>query len=195
MTWLALTFIGAEVVAWSGSLQAYLLRRAARSLPAGERERYVEEWLAELHEVPAGPLTRVLWVASIYLRRRSMAQVFHVENRRGVGIERAVDVGVAAVLVVLVVPVLLLVGVAVAVGHGRPVLWRQLRVDSEGRSFEVLKFRTALHPRQPTELGRFLLRWNLDELPQLLNVLRGDVSLVGLARKRPGPPQRGSTRR
>jgi lipopolysaccharide/colanic/teichoic acid biosynthesis glycosyltransferase len=91
---------------------------------------------------------------------------------------------------VLLSPVLALTALAVFASDGRPVLFRQVRPGHRGRPFTMLKFRTMrpLRPgddryrmddRRVTRLGRFLRVTSLDELPELWNVLRGDMSLVG----------------
>ena len=103
---------------------------------------------------------------------------------------RARDILVAAVLLVLLSPLILAVAIAVRARMGRPVLFRQVRAGIDGRPFRMLKFRTMLEATGPdgrplddaerlTRLGEFLRGWSLDELPQLVNVLRGDMSLVG----------------
>lgn len=86
----------------------------------------------------------------------------------------------------MLIPALLLVALAVWTTSRGPVLFRQKRVGREGRPFTVLKFRsledveaTGSTARRFTAIGRRLRRWKLDELPQLLNVLAGDMSLVG----------------
>lgn len=100
---------------------------------------------------------------------------------------------VAALLLVLLSPLLLLIAALVRLDSPGPVLFRQLRHGLGGEAIEVLKFRSmALHQEQDgavtqagpgdariTRLGRWLRRTSLDELPQLLNVLRGEMSMVG----------------
>jgi lipopolysaccharide/colanic/teichoic acid biosynthesis glycosyltransferase len=103
---------------------------------------------------------------------------------------RLLDVAVAAALLVLAAPILLVLAVAIKLDSRGPVLYRCRRVGRSGREFEMLKFRkmradaagpllTVAHDPRFTRLGRFLARSKLDELPQLWNVLRGEMSLVG----------------
>jgi sugar transferase EpsL len=104
--------------------------------------------------------------------------------------KRAIDVTVAIGVLVVLSPVLLVIAAAVAVALGRPVLFRQERPGLRGRPFTLYKFRTmssatdangALLPdaERLTRFGRFLRSSSLDELPELVNVLRGEMSLVG----------------
>ncbi|WP_244457078.1 sugar transferase [Roseomonas fluvialis] len=98
--------------------------------------------------------------------------------------KRALDVAGAAALLALLAPVLLLLAVAVRVGLGAPVLFRQVRAGRGGVPFAVLKFRTLRDgpgedAARMTRLGAVLRALALDELPQLVNVLRGEMSLVG----------------
>jgi lipopolysaccharide/colanic/teichoic acid biosynthesis glycosyltransferase len=104
--------------------------------------------------------------------------------------KRLFDVVVAGVLLIVLSPVLALVAVAVAVSMGRPVLFRQQRPGLHRQLFTVLKFRTMVDAtdaqgrqlpdeQRITALGRFLRRTSIDETPEILNVLFGDMSLVG----------------
>ena len=117
--------------------------------------------------------------------------------------KRTIDVAVASAGVVLLAPVLAMIALVVRLTSDGPALFRQARVGLNGRSFMILKFRTmtneasltqdvvwaegaacgmvSKHPDDPrvTPVGRTLRRWSLDELPQLFNVLAGDMSLVG----------------
>jgi sugar transferase EpsL len=105
-------------------------------------------------------------------------------------LKRLFDVVGAAALLVLLSPVLAVIAVLVTVALGQPVLFRQQRPGLEGKPFTILKFRTMVDAtdadgnllpdaQRITRLGRLLRRTSLDELPELVNVLLGDMSLVG----------------
>jgi lipopolysaccharide/colanic/teichoic acid biosynthesis glycosyltransferase len=106
---------------------------------------------------------------------------------------RTLDVAIAGTGLVLGSPFLAAAALAVKLGDGGPVLYRQARVGKDGRDFELLKLRTmivdaerqgagyavAAGDSRITRVGTFLRRTSLDELPQLWNVVRGDMSLIG----------------
>jgi len=108
-------------------------------------------------------------------------------------VNRAVDVAGAGVGLTVASPVLAVAALAIKVGDGGPVFYRQRRVGLDGREFELLKLRTmeigaehkgagyAVDKDDPriTRVGRLLRRLSIDEVPQLWNVVRGDMSLVG----------------
>ncbi len=104
--------------------------------------------------------------------------------------KRAFDVVGATAAVVVLSPLLVAIAGAVRIAIGSPVFFRQTRPGVGGRPFTLLKFRTMTNARDSsgalrpdadrlTRFGRFLRRTSLDELPELLNVLRGEMSLVG----------------
>jgi Undecaprenyl-phosphate glucose phosphotransferase len=114
-------------------------------------------------------------------------------------LKRACDLGLGAVALAVAAPAMAGIAAGIALTSGRPVLYRQERMGLDGRRFKMLKFRTMAldaeassgprwatpdDPRR-TPLGGFLRAWSLDELPQLFNVLRGDMSLVGPRPERP----------
>lgn len=102
-------------------------------------------------------------------------------------VKRTIDVCASALGLIVTAPVQAGIAVVVLLVHGRPVIFRQPRPGRGGEIFDILKFRTMLHPddehvtdgQRLTPLGRFLRASSLDELPSLWNVLRGDMSLVG----------------
>jgi len=118
-----------------------------------------------------------------------------METTRGVvyrRIKRLFDITLAALMLVLVSPLLAFVAVAIKISSPGPVLYRGIRVGLDGRLFAMLKFRTmvanaeslggsatAADDPRITRIGKFLRRYKLDELPQLINVLIGNMSFVG----------------
>jgi lipopolysaccharide/colanic/teichoic acid biosynthesis glycosyltransferase len=104
--------------------------------------------------------------------------------------KRCLDVAVALVLLVLLAPVMLAVAVAIKLDSPGPVLYRCRRVGKHGREFDMFKFRkmrdgvkglplTVAGDARLTRIGSFLTKSKLDEVPQLLNVVRGEMTLVG----------------
>jgi O-antigen biosynthesis protein WbqP len=115
-------------------------------------------------------------------------------------VKRLVDFCAAAVALIVLAPVMLLVAIAIRIEDGGPSVFRQTRVGRGNRQFTLFKFRSmpVTAPNVPsasaqhialTRVGRMIRRTNLDELPQLYNVLRGDMSLIG---PRPALPSQRS---
>ena len=113
-------------------------------------------------------------------------------------VKRTLDLAIAGTALLLLSPLFGVIAVAIVLTGG-PVLYRQQRMGLDGRPFEIVKFRsmrpdaedesgpTWAGPEDPrrTGVGRFLRRWSLDELPQLVNVVKGEMSLVGPRPERP----------
>jgi exopolysaccharide biosynthesis polyprenyl glycosylphosphotransferase len=113
-------------------------------------------------------------------------------------IKRLFDIVAAGLGLVVLSPVLLVITLLVRRSSPGPVLYKQTRLGLDGKEFKIYKFRTmgvdaeaggpgwgSQDDHRATRVGRFLRRWNLDELPQLWNVVRGDMSLVGPRPERP----------
>jgi exopolysaccharide biosynthesis polyprenyl glycosylphosphotransferase len=108
------------------------------------------------------------------------------------------DVVISALVLVVLSPLLLLIALAIVLESGTPVLFRQERVGLHGRTFSILKFRSMKNDAEEggavwathgdariTRVGKILRRYRLDELPQMVNILRGDMSVVGPRPERP----------
>ncbi|MEZ5963997.1 MAG: sugar transferase [Planctomycetota bacterium] len=128
-------------------------------------------------------------------------------SRRLLWVKRGIDILGSAVGLLLLAPIMLAIAAAIVLTNGRPIFFKQVRVGVNGRLFHMFKFRSMVKNAEAiraqlaaqneqsgpvfkmkkdpriTPVGRFLRRYSLDELPQLFNVLKGDMSLVG-----PRPP-------
>ena len=107
--------------------------------------------------------------------------------------KRAFDLAVATLLVILLAPLMIIVGIAIVIDSDGPILFRQRRIGKGNRYFEILKFRSmrveatdsdgrqsaARDDARVSRVGQIIRKTSIDELPQLLNVIRGDMSLVG----------------
>ncbi len=104
--------------------------------------------------------------------------------------KRLFDIALALILIILFLPVYLIISLWIFVTMGRPVLFKQKRPGKDGKIFEIIKFRTMADQRDErgellpdaerlTQAGRIIRSLSLDELPQLVNVLKGDMSFVG----------------
>jgi exopolysaccharide biosynthesis polyprenyl glycosylphosphotransferase len=193
--------LGADgvIVAGGSYSSAADLRRLGWALQGLELDMLVIPSLTDI----AGPRVHMRHVAGLPFVQVEEPQ----SDRAGGWAKRTFDVVVAAGLVILTSPLLLLVALLIRLQDGGPVLYRQRRVGANGAEFDMIKFRSMVvdaearraeiadanehdgvlfkirqDPRV-TPIGRFIRKFSIDELPQLFNVLRGEMSLVG-----PRPP-------
>jgi exopolysaccharide biosynthesis polyprenyl glycosylphosphotransferase len=162
-----------------------------RSLPAGRVEIFIVPRFFEVGAAAGDPLVDDAWgIPLIWLRRRASRETM-------LRAKRAFDVVVALAVLLLTLPLLAAGALAVAVTSKGPILFRQRRIGQHGRPFDLLKLRSmelntdsdttwsVSTDIRVTRVGRVLRRTSLDELPQLFNVLNGDMSLVGPRPERP----------
>ena len=152
----------------------------------------------ELGVGPEGPEAEDIWGLPVVRLNRAAAR------RTGLRVKRLFDVAVGSFLLIATSPLMLAAAIGVRLSGPGPIFFRQRRVGRQGRLFELYKFRTmevndesdtSWKPEDAgiTVVGRILRRTSVDELPQLFNVLRGDMSLVGPRPERPHFVQQFST--
>ena len=143
--------------------------------------------------VPVGPTSELFKQPS-----STIGDTITIELQRGPRtlfeqfIKRTLDVVIAGTMLVMVLPILLITSVAIKLDSPGPIIFRQRRCGFNGRRFQILKFRTMSvlddgeyivqaesNDTRVTRFGRWLRRTSIDELPQLYNILRGDMSIVG----------------
>lgn len=164
-----------------------VLRASARR----DFEVHVVPRFFELGAMPLGPRTDDVWGIPLVRMQRP---AFSARTWR---MKRAFDLLVAGLVLLLASPLMAVIAMAVRLSSPGPVLFRQVRIGQRGRPFELLKFRSmrvnddsdttwsVTDDERVTGVGRVLRRTSLDEIPQLWNVLRGDMSLVGPRPERP----------
>jgi len=169
------------VMPWFATDTIDFCAEALRKLPAEIHlgPEHILDRFGELELVRSGP------VASLQLRRTPLSRLELMEKR-------AFDVLLASVAVLVLTPLLLLVAVLIKLDSPGPVFFLQRRFGFNQEPFQIIKFRSmrtledgeAIRQAQKddprvTRVGFWLRRWNIDEIPQLFNVIRGEMSLVG----------------
>jgi exopolysaccharide biosynthesis polyprenyl glycosylphosphotransferase len=183
---------------------AYHVRRVIVAFPADSDEALVSALRADrqlsvevcvvprLHElaavIPASYQDDIWGIPLIPLRPAGL-------RRPSLIVKRAFDIAAGTILLLVFAPLLVLLMGGVLLTCGRPVLFRQVRVTGSGRIMKIMKLRTVaragldgrwtVSPEDCSALGRWLRATHLDELPQLFNVVRGEMSLVGPRPERP----------
>jgi lipopolysaccharide/colanic/teichoic acid biosynthesis glycosyltransferase len=115
----------------------------------------------------------------------SAPTVLHAVDVRPRTAKRVVDVVFAVLGLIVTAPVMLLLGIIIRLDSAGPAVLRQTRVGRDGQPFELIKLRSMLAGKRVTRVGRLIRPLGLDELPQLWNVLRGEMSIVGPRPERP----------
>jgi len=143
-------------------------------------------------------LTGRIWLESIHPSWFVFSEGFH-RSRLNLAVKRALDLSFGILGLVISLPLMALVAIAVKLDSKGPVIFRQQRVGLGGSTFEVLKFRSmrvdaeeangaqwaSKDDPRATQVGKFIRKFRLDELPQFLNVIRGEMSFVGPRPERP----------
>jgi len=191
-----------EFKAWAPSLVATIIAAAVRHLPPAKRERFAEEWEAHVDGVPGE-------IGKIAVACGCLTAAWKIAAGPFGASKRILDVVLATCLVVSTAPLIIVIFIALGASSSFHIFFRDARVGRHGKRFEVLRFRTmavdasdrlqkylAESPEAEREwndtrrlqfdprvtgIGRILRVSSLDELPQLFNVLKGDMSIVGPA--------------
>lgn len=196
-----------ELTDWLPWFAKKMIRLAALPLPCDARPRYIEEWDGELAAFPGGNLSKIIFAARICVGAPATAAAVRGLPSATLRLKPVFDRLVAAfALPFLAFPCVIII-VMIRLHDGGPAIFRQVRIGRDGNEFILYKFRTMVVDaerrkaellvwsdcdgilfkmrRDPrvTPVGAWLRRWSMDELPQFVNVLLGDMSLVG-----PRPP-------
>lgn len=183
-----------EFKEWTCWIVERLVRRSVRQLPRDERNRFSEEWRSHINETP-GQIGKVVAALDFVRAARKISAMAKAGHRDALPLDyfkRAVDMTASAIYLLLEAPLLGVIASILRLEGQGPVLVRVPRVGLDGQSFEMLRFRTIDYcevgcagpttyesGRRLTRVGRFLHRTGLDLLPVGINILRGDMSLVG----------------
>lgn len=165
-----------------------------------EEKVHVEKIVDRLSEldVEVKIVPDVLDILSGSVKTSNLSGAFLTDIKSGLmpqwqqNIKRVIDVAIAIIGFVLLLPLMIYVLIRVKLSSPGPVLYSQERIGYKGRKFRIYKFRSMYHPAEKngpqlssthdprvTQWGRIMRKWRLDELPQLWNIIKGEMSLVG----------------
>jgi exopolysaccharide biosynthesis polyprenyl glycosylphosphotransferase len=178
------------IIAFGANRETELVK-VLRASDQAQVEVHILPRLFELGVTPSGPDADLLWGYPLQHARRSALRSPAWRTKR------VVDLTVTGAMLLLAAPVMLVAALAVRLSSPGPILFRQQRVGQRGEVVEILKFRSmrvnsdadtrwgSRGDDRVTRVGRILRATGIDELPQLLNVMKGDMSLVGPRPERP----------
>lgn len=128
------------------------------------------------------------------IKNDAVRQYYDILTRHKIGLlaKRTFDLIIASILFVLLLPIFLILGILIKLDSPGPIFFRQVRVTTNGKKFRIYKFRTMVNNAEQigtqvttkqdiriTRIGKVIRKCRLDELPQLLNIIRGDMTFVG----------------
>ena len=165
-----------EFKAWTPRLIDNIIQRAVHRLPENERNRYDEEWRSHIDETP-GEVWK-LKIALGFLQASWKISRGLADDASYFVAKRAFDIAFSAVAFFAILPPFAFITFLIKQHSDGPVISRTVVVGQKAKLIALLKFRT-LTTNGPDKLGKFLRETRLESLPKLVNVIRGDLSLVG----------------
>lgn len=202
---------GAEIAGTWHDLEKVLWERDIAGIIVTAPDRLPEMLISRLMAIRIGGI-RIFTLSDFYEKYLARLPIFHLDQRWlamahgfelihnpiGLRFKRYIDILVAVILGVVLAPVMLLIAISIVITSGLPIFYQQERVGENGRKFMAWKFRTMVPDAESagaqfttendprvTRLGRLLRKFRADELPQLWNVLAGDMSFIGPRPERP----------
>lgn len=170
--------IGEEIKAWSPHQLEKLVRYHASKLPTEIEERWLEEWLAELDATP-GTLKKIYFALCLFTAIPRMNWEHSLPNilfsSWTASTLRVLDILISGLTIMCATPLSLLIALIVKISGSGPILLRRQFIGRAGRKFDLLIFNVS----DNIFINQFLNRTALNQLPVLVNVLKGDLSLVG----------------
>lgn len=173
---LIIALLTEETLGWMPHFAKWLIRQNAKRVPTHLIDRCEEEWLAHLDQIP-GRVSKLLFSIDSY---RASFKISHEHFAPNVSywvpfFLRIIDFSYAFVFLIMSLPILILVSFLLIIKNSKePLLTRQLRVGKNNKNFELIKFRT-----DSSRIGYLIRKFGLNELPQIFNVLKGELSFVG----------------
>jgi lipopolysaccharide/colanic/teichoic acid biosynthesis glycosyltransferase len=202
VTWIALliaavfvNFVLAEFFAWFPWMSRQIIRLGAKVLPDETRERYQAEWIAEAESLPGKGLSAVLFALSVLIKAPATRAAIrpNAPPLRITFSRRAFDFLFAFWVIVLSAPLFLVIAAMIRLTSRGPVFHYVTRRDPSGHEIRLLKFRVPApgeaSPRVAAAFAHFLRASALDELPQIIDLMKGDLSLVGPPPRHPLDPR------
>jgi hypothetical protein len=167
-----------------------------KSLSMQQREEIRQELIAHLEDTAQergmsadDPILQAEVITSLGPALELGVEFYEANASKAIATKRIFDISMAACMLLLCTPLIIIFSLLIALDSPGPIFYRDRRLGKQSQHFIMYKFRTMTHSslsgeRNITCIGRYLRRYSLDEVPQLFNVLKGNMSLTG-----PRPPQ------